>query len=192
MIILGIDPGTSLMGYAVVQSLGHEAKLLDMGVLRFNPRHSHYQRLLPIFEQVTRVIEQWKPEQLAIEAPFCGINVQSMLKLGRAQGVAMLAAVSHGVKVIEYEPTQIKLAVTGKGSATKQQVRNMLQCQVEIDPAMLESMEMDATDALGAAMCHHYSLLSTSPIPTVKKAKGRQSAKSWSSFVANNPDSVVG
>ena len=126
-IIIGIDPGTNVMGYGVLRIAGNKPELLAMGVLQLNKYDSHYLRLRRIFERVIGLIEQYLPDEMAIEAPFFGKNVQSMLKLGRAQGVAMAAALSRDIPITEYAPLKIKMSITGNGSATKEQVAAMLQ-----------------------------------------------------------------
>ena len=151
--ILGIDPGTTVLGYAVVHSTGTRLELSVMGVIELKKYGNHYEKLGKIYERVNSVIKEFKPEELSIEAPFFGKNVQSMLKLGRAQGVAMAAALSAGLPIFEYAPRKIKVAVTGSGSASKEQVAGILKHELHLTetPAFL-----DATDALGAAVCHFY------------------------------------
>lgn len=182
-IILGIDPGTNLMGYGLLQTGGKMPKLVAMGVIRLSKFENHYMRLRRIYESVTGLVEQYRPDELAIEAPFFGKNVQSMLKLGRAQGVAMAAVLAREIPITEYEPRKIKMAVTGNGSASKEQVREMLRRILGLDQQALEGLELDATDALAAALCHYYE--SSKPIKTT-------SASSWKDFVAKNPDRIKG
>jgi crossover junction endodeoxyribonuclease RuvC len=177
--ILGIDPGTAVLGYAVVRSTGTCLELLIMGVIELKKYGSHYEKLGKIYERVNSVIREFKPEELSIEAPFFGKNVQSMLKLGRAQGVAMAAAIVNGLPIFEYAPREIKTAVTGSGSASKEQVAGILKMELKITD-MPEYM--DATDALGAAVCHFYR---TRLISAKKEAKG------WEAFIKNNPDRVI-
>lgn len=182
-IILGIDPGTNVMGYAVLAVNGKTPSLEAMGVLRLDKFESHYLRLRRIFDRTLSLVEQYKPDEMAIEAPFFGKNVQSMLKLGRAQGVAMVAALERDVPIAEYEPRKIKVAITGNGSASKEQVREMLRRILRIDSEVLNQLELDATDALAAALCHFYE--STKPV----KVAG---PKSWKDFIAHNPERVKG
>ena len=179
-IIIGIDPGTNVMGYAILGIKGKRPALIAMGVIELSKFESHYLRLLRIYERVQGLVEQYLPDEMAIEAPFFGKNVQSMLKLGRAQGVAMAAALSRDVPITEYEPRKIKMAITGNGGASKEQVKEMLRRILVIpDESMLP--QLDATDALGAALCHYYE----SGKPAV--ARG---ASSWKAFIAAHPDKV--
>ena len=152
-IILGIDPGTNVMGYGVLRAVGNKAEMLHMGVIDMRKDHDPYLRLGKIHQQVTAIIDRFLPDEMAIEAPFFGKNVQSMLKLGRSQGVAIAAAVGHSVPVHEYAPMKIKMAITGQGQASKEQVAAMLQRLLRIDTEEMPKL-MDATDALGVAYCH--------------------------------------
>jgi len=152
-IILGIDPGTNVMGYGVIKVTGNKAELVVMGVIDMRKESDAYLRLGRIFERVTGIIDEYLPDEMAIEAPFFGKNVQSMLKLGRAQGVAIAAAIHHDVPIHEYAPLKIKMAITGNGSASKEQVAGMLQRLLHIEKEDMPKF-MDATDALGAAYCH--------------------------------------
>lgn len=179
-IIIGIDPGTNVMGYAILGVKGKKPALIAMGVIELNKFESHYLRLRRIYDRVLGLVDQYLPDEMAIEAPFFGKNVQSMLKLGRAQGVAMAAALSRDVPITEYEPRKIKMAITGNGAASKEQVKELLRRILNIpDESMLP--QLDATDALGAALCHYYE----SAKPAV--ARG---ASSWKSFIASHPDRV--
>lgn len=184
-IIIGIDPGTNLMGYGILRIYGpasrRKLEMVTMGVIRLNKFEDHYMRLHRIYERVLSLVEQYLPDEMAIEAPFFGKNVQSMLKLGRAQGVAIAAALARDVPIAEYEPRSIKMAITGNGGASKEQVREMLRRILNIPDSSLEGLELDATDALAAALCHHYE--STRPLP-------RKSASSWKDFIQKNPDRV--
>ncbi len=179
-IIIGIDPGTNVMGYGILGISGKTPELIALGVVKLNKFDSHYLRLLRIHERVIGLVEQYLPDEMAIEAPFFGKNVQSMLKLGRAQGVAMAAALSRDIPITEYEPRKIKMAITGNGAASKEQVREMLRRILKIPDSKLE-IELDATDALAAALCHHYE--STRPVVAA-------GPKSWKDFIAKNPDRV--
>jgi crossover junction endodeoxyribonuclease RuvC len=180
-IILGIDPGTVVMGYGLIRVEGQRITLLDLGVLKPGKIKDNYKRLQLIFNTVSGLITQYKPTAFAIEAPFFGKNVQSMLKLGRAQGVSIAAAMRHGLDVTEYSPKKVKQAVTGNGNASKEQVMKMLQhlLQFKDSPKYL-----DATDALAVALCHH---LETSGNPSLKKG----GKKSWTDFIQQNPDRLV-
>ncbi len=179
-IILGIDPGTIVMGYGVLRIIDRKPYLEAMGVLQLDKYESHYLRLKKIFERVLQLIDQYHPDELAIEAPFFGKNVQSMLKLGRAQGVAMAAALEREVPIFEYEPKKIKMAITGNGNAAKEQVAGMLQRYLHI-PKENMLPQLDATDGLAAAMCHFYE--NSRPV-TEKKYSG------WKDFIAKNPGKV--
>ena len=152
-IILGIDPGTNLMGYGILRVMGNKAEMVSMGVIDMRKDSDPYLRLGKIHRRVTEIIDEFLPDEMAIEAPFFGKNVQSMLKLGRSQGVAIAAAVGHSVPVHEYAPMKIKMAITGQGSASKEQVAAMLQRLLRLDANTMPKF-MDATDALGVAYCH--------------------------------------
>ena len=152
-IILGIDPGTNVMGYGVLRTVGNKANVMAMGVIDMRKIADPYLRLGKIFERVTGIIDEYLPDEMAIEAPFFGKNVQSMLKLGRAQGVAIAAAIRHDVPIHEYAPLKIKMAITGQGQASKEQVADMLRRLLKLDEQDMPKF-MDATDALGAAYCH--------------------------------------
>ena len=179
-LIIGIDPGTNVMGYGILGIKGKRPSMVAMGVPKLSKYDNHHMRLARIHDRVRQLVEQYSPDEMAIEAPFFGKNVQSMLKLGRAQGVAIAAAISRGVSIVEYEPRKIKMAITGNGGASKEQVQEML---IRILGMSRESLlpELDATDALAAALCHFYE--STRPIPAA-------SASSWKEFIARNPDKV--
>ncbi|MDD6471951.1 MAG: crossover junction endodeoxyribonuclease RuvC [Bacteroidales bacterium] len=156
-IILGIDPGTTIMGYGVIRVVGTKAEMIAMGVIDLRKYENHYLKLRHIHERVLGIIESYLPDELAIEAPFYGKNVQSMLKLGRAQGVAMAVALSRDIPITEYAPLKIKMAITGRGTASKEQVADMLQRMLHIDEKDMPHF-MDATDALGAAYCHYLQM----------------------------------
>lgn len=179
-IIIGIDPGTNLMGYGILGIIGKRTELIAMGVIQLSKFESHYLRLRRIYDRVLGLVEQYLPDEMAIEAPFFGKNVQSMLKLGRAQGVAMAAALARDVPITEYEPRKIKMAITGNGAASKEQVREMLKRILNISDEDL-TPQLDATDALGAALCHFYE--QSKPIAA-------HGAKSWKAFIAAHPDKV--
>lgn len=179
-IIIGIDPGTNVMGYGILRVVGKRPSMLAMGVIKLNKFETHYLRLRRIFDGVQSLINQYLPDEMAIEAPFFGKNVQSMLKLGRAQGVAMAAALTHDVPITEYEPRKIKMAITGNGAASKEQVQEMLRRILNIPREQLLP-ELDATDALAAALCHFYETSRTIP---------SAGPKSWKEFIAKNPDKV--
>ena len=152
-IILGIDPGTNVMGYGVLRVVGNKASMVCMGVVDLRKMSDPYLRLGKIFERVTGIIDEYLPDEMAIEAPFFGKNVQSMLKLGRAQGVAIAAAIRHDVPIHEYAPLKIKMAITGQGQASKEQVAAMMQRLLNIKKEDMPKFA-DATAALAAAYCH--------------------------------------
>jgi crossover junction endodeoxyribonuclease RuvC len=181
-IILGIDPGTLFMGYALMTVNGSTPKLLMMDVLKLSAKKDAYERLQKIHHTVCELIQTYQPTTFAIEAPFFGKNVQSMLKLGRAQGVAIAAAMQAGLTVTEYSPKKVKQSITGNGNADKEQVWKMLQRILHLDDS---PQSFDATDALAVALCHHYQ--STSVLANV--AKG---LKGWEDFIAKNPNRVSG
>ena len=183
MVIMGIDPGTNVMGYGVIECEGQKARMVAMGVIDMRKEDDPYLKLGHIFERVTGIIDEYLPDELAIEAPFFGKNVQSMLKLGRAQGVAIAAAIQHSVPIHEYAPMKIKMALTGTGTASKEQVAGMLQRILKIDKADMPKF-MDATDALAAAYCHF--MQRSSPLAGGKKYSG------WKDFVNKNKDKVRG
>ncbi|MEO6328289.1 MAG: crossover junction endodeoxyribonuclease RuvC [Ginsengibacter sp.] len=179
-IILGIDPGTLMMGFGLIEVNGNNITLIVMDVLKLSSKKDAYERLQIIHHKVCELVKIHRPQQLAIEAPFFGKNVQSMLKLGRAQGVAIAAAMQAGVPVTEYSPRKIKQSITGNGNADKLQVMKMLQRIVSFnnDPKYL-----DATDALAVAVCHHFQN-NTMVANTSNKVKG------WKDFLTKNPGRV--
>ncbi len=177
-IILGIDPGTTVMGFGMIKVTGNDMQLLLMDELILNKYESHYLRLKKIFERTSQIIEEYHPDELAIEAPFFGKNVQSMLKLGRAQGVAMAAGLKYEVPITEYLPKKVKMAVVGNGNASKEQVSAMLQRMFKIK---VMPTKLDATDGLAVAVCHHYNS---------GKISGGKKYGSWKSFISNNPGKI--
>ena len=179
-IILGIDPGKNLMGYGVLRVTGNKAVMETMGVIDLRKYAGPYLKLGRIFERVTGIIESYLPDEMAIEAPFFGKNVQSMLKLGRAQGVAIAAAIHRDIPITEYAPLKIKMAITGNGQASKEQVADMLKRMLHIpDNEMLPFM--DATDGLAAAYCHYLQ----AGRPTLAKEYS-----GWKDFINKNPDKI--
>ncbi|MCM1022345.1 MAG: crossover junction endodeoxyribonuclease RuvC [Muribaculum sp.] len=179
-IIIGIDPGTNVMGYGILGVKATTPSVIAMGVIQLSKFDSHYLRLGHIFKRVQGILEQYIPDEMALEAPFFGKNVQSMLKLGRAQGVAMAAAISRDISVTEYEPRKIKMSITGNGAAAKEQVQEMLRRILNIPKENLLP-QLDATDALAAALCHFYE----SSKPTIARGP-----RSWKEFIAKNPDRI--
>ena len=177
-IILGIDPGTNLMGYGIIDAKSNQPEMIALGVIELSKYKDHYSKLKHIFERTLSLIDQYLPDELAIEAPFFGKNVQSMLKLGRAQGVAMAACLYRSIPIFEYSPKKIKLAITGNGNASKEQVASFLKSSLKIEKL---PNQLDATDGLAAAVCHFYQKDLT--------IKGN-SAKSWKEFINKNPNRV--
>lgn len=189
-IILGIDPGTTVMGYGVIQTTGKKAVVLSLGVLKLDKYDDYALKLKKIFERTVGLIDEYHPDELAIEAPFYGKNVQSMLKLGRAQGVAIAAAMSRELAVVEYAPKKIKLAVTGNGNASKDQVAASLMQQLKFE---YNNEYSDATDGLAAAYCHF--MQKSLKIPALEskgksKIPSKKKASSWEAFVTQNPTKI--
>lgn len=178
-VILGIDPGTTIMGFGIIKILGREMHFVQMNELMLSKYDNHYIKLKVIFERTLEIIETHLPDELAIEAPFFGKNVQSMLKLGRAQGVAMAAALSRGIPITEYEPKKVKMSITGNGNASKEQVAKMLQQLLRFQTI---PKNLDSTDGLAVAVCHHFNQGKTQP----DKGYG-----SWASFVAQNQNRIT-
>jgi crossover junction endodeoxyribonuclease RuvC len=183
-VIMGIDPGTEVLGWGVILARGAGIEVLGVGVLRLKKYGGHYERLGAIYAGVGGLIERYGVEEMALESPFLGKNVQSMLKLGRAQGVSMAAGVVRGVSIYEYAPQKIKLAITGNGGATKEQVSWMLGRLLGI---ALKEAELDATDGLAAAICHRHS---QSPAVAGDLARGAPGG-GWKEYVERNPEKVV-
>jgi crossover junction endodeoxyribonuclease RuvC len=190
LIILGIDPGTLVMGYSVIAVQGKTLTVKVVDVLRLSDKKDHYERLYKIHEKITEVVEAFRPSEFAIEAPFFGKNVQSMLKLGRAQGVAIAAAMNKGLPVTEYSPKKVKQSITGNGNADKEQVWKMLQ-QLTYLPQ--RPQYFDATDALAVAVCHYFQGGGPAELAPSAPAKSgvKKKAASWESFVAANGHRVV-
>jgi crossover junction endodeoxyribonuclease RuvC len=173
-IILGLDPGTTIMGYGVICIKGSRLELIQYGVIHLSKYEGHALKLKKIFERVLSLLDEYHPDEVALEAPFYGKNVQSMLKLGRAQGVAMAAALYRDIPIIEYAPKKVKQSVTGNGNASKEQVAKMLMTLFTIKeiPKLL-----DATDALAVAVCHHF-----------QKGELKSKTSTWTSFLKDNPE----
>ncbi len=183
MIIVGIDPGTTIMGYGVIRTTGKtKVEMLEMGALHLAKFNDHALKLKRIHDRVASLIETHAPDHLAVEAPFFGKNVQSMLKLGRAQGVALAAALAREVPIAEYAPRRIKQSITGQGGASKEQVAAMVARLLGLSPADLPK-ELDATDGLAVALCHHYALA---------KPEMRAGQSGWAAFIATNAHRVKG
>lgn len=187
-IILGIDPGTLVMGYGLIAVNKNKVSLVEMGVLQLSKHDDHAERLELIYRKMETLITLHKPSAVAIEAPFFGKNVQSMLKLGRAQGVAIAAAMKFGLRAEEYAPRKIKQSITGRGNASKEQLWEMLQHTLGFQE---DVKFMDATDAVGVALCHHYQTRMPVPKTPVKKTTAKAKKTSWAAFLSENPDRIV-
>ena len=175
-IILGIDPGTTIMGYGLIHVKGNKMEMITMGVLHLSKLNSHADKLKRIFERTLALIDEYKADEMALEAPFFGKNVQSMLKLGRAQGVAMAAGLYRDIPIFEYAPKKIKMSITGQGTASKEQVAAMLKSLLKINDM---PKHLDASDGLAAAVCHYFQK---------GKISDGKSYSSWNSFLKDNPD----
>lgn len=178
---MGIDPGTNVMGYALLSVDAGKPNLMLMGVIKLSKFEDHYLRLRRIYERVHQLVTQHLPDELAIEAPFFGKNVQSMLKLGRAQGVAMAAALTRDIPIAEYPPRSVKQSITGVGSASKEQVANMLQHLLRIPDEKMPAL-LDATDALAVALTHFYE---------TGKLQLPKGPRTWAEFLSKNPDRLA-
>lgn len=176
-IILGVDPGTKVLGFGLISVQKPKIIPIQYGILNLSNLDNQALKLKKIFEQISELIEEYSPDEVALEAPFYGQNVQVALKLGRAQGVAMLAALTREIPISEYAPRKIKQVVTGNGNASKEQVAKMLETLLEF--SLKEDVSLDATDALAVALCHHYQ----GNLP-------QNQSKSWEAFLKENPDRV--
>ncbi len=177
-IILGIDPGTTIMGYGVIEVTGKKARAVTLGVVNLRKIDDHYEKIMLVFKRTLGLIEEYHPDAMAIEAPFYGKNVQSMLKLGRAQGVAIAAALSKGIPIFEYAPRKIKMSITGQGSASKEQVAGLLKTLLQLKEL---PRDLDATDGLAAAFCHFLQQ---------ERPSGAQRSPSWKEYIRKNPGRI--
>ena len=177
-IILGLDPGTNLMGFGIIKRSGEKLKAIQYGVIKMDKEKNHLIKLKMIFDSINNLIDEFHPNEISIESPFFGKNVQSMLKLGRAQGVAMLAGEIKKIKITEYAPKKIKQSVTGNGNASKEQLSEMVKNILNLD--IKKNEKFDATDALGAAICHFY-----------QKSNNQTPKKSWKEYVISNPEKLI-
>lgn len=177
--IIGVDPGTNVLGYAIIDCTPKKPIVKDIGVIKLKSFEDHYTKLKEIYLQLQEIIETHLPGQMAIEAPFYGKNVQSMLKLGRAQGVAMAAAITMGIDITEYSPKKIKQAITGNGNASKEQVASMLNHRLNFT---INEHYLDATDALATAVCHHQQISGG--------GLGKTKTTSWKKFLSENPNRI--
>jgi crossover junction endodeoxyribonuclease RuvC len=177
-IILGIDPGTVVLGYGVVRISGNQLSLIEMGVLKLHTLPNHLERLGKIYHRINALIEEFHPQEVAVEAPFYGKDVQAMLKLGRAQGVALVSAINNGIPVFEYSPKKIKQSITGNGNSSKEQVSMMVKNLLKFTET---PKYLDSTDAVAAALCHYFQ--TNRPVST-------PGVKSWEEYIRKNPDKV--
>ena len=177
-IILGIDPGTSITGYGVIKTSGTVPDLIAIGSIDLSKYDDHYLKLKHIFDRTLGIIDEYNPDELAIEAPFYGKNVQSMLKLGRAQGAAIAAALSRALPIFEYAPRKIKMSITGQGAASKEQVAAMLMNILKFN---ISEIKLDATDGLAVALCHFYQ---------INNPANEKPFNSWKDFMNKNPKRV--
>lgn len=178
-VILGIDPGTNLMGYGVIHVVNNKELLESLGIIDMRKMDNHFLKLKHIFERTIQLIDGYKPDELAIEAPFQGKNVQSMLKLGRAQGAAIAAALTRNIPIFEYAPKKIKMSITGNGNAAKEQVAAMLMKILNFNEM---PKHLDATDGLAVALCHHYQ---------ANVITGGAAYRNWEDFLRKNPDKII-
>ena len=178
-IILGIDPGTNVLGFGIIKICGKVPELIDLGVIDMRRESDHFVKLRIITRKVGEIIDKYAPDDLAIEAPFYGKNPQVMLKLGRAQGAAISAAIQRDMPIFEYAPRKVKMSITGNGAATKEQLAMMLEKTLKIK---LNQTFLDATDALGIAVCHFHQLIN--PLSDL------ETSSSWEKFIKNNPDRI--
>lgn len=173
-IILGIDPGTNILGYGLIGITNKKMTLVSTGIVRMSKLENHQMKLKKIFESITHIIEEYYPDEVAVEAPFFGKNVQSMLKLGRAQGVAMAATLVKGLPIEEYSPRKVKQSITGNGASSKEQVAKMLQTILKLKTL---PKELDATDGIAVAICHYFQ----------KNQMKNNTYSGWADFLKNNP-----
>ncbi|MDP3397891.1 MAG: crossover junction endodeoxyribonuclease RuvC [Bacteroidales bacterium] len=190
-VILGIDPGTQMLGWGVIGIYGNKTHYISMGVFNLKKEIDHFSKIASVYREVDALIIKYKPDELAIEAPFYGKNIQSMLKLGRAQGAAISAALNHNMPITEYAPKKVKMSITGKGAASKEQVATVLLSILAVED---KPGSYDATDGLAVAFCHCLNRSSLINESTVKSSlsgtsKGKAGG-SWDAFVKNNPSRI--
>jgi crossover junction endodeoxyribonuclease RuvC len=185
-IILGVDPGTMVAGYGVIMVQNKQMKMLEYGVIHLSKYSTYQLKLEKLYSRMLQLIDQFAPDEMAIEDPFFGKNIQSMLKLGRAQGIVMAAALSRGIPIVEYAPRKIKQSVTGNGNASKEQVAHMTGTLLQVE---IDSPFFDATDALAIAICHHFH---ENALPGAPKTSSSKKSKKggWDAFVGENPDRI--
>jgi crossover junction endodeoxyribonuclease RuvC len=184
-IILGIDPGTRIMGYGIIGCTGKNYQLISLGVVHLEKLDDHAVRLKTIFDRTSALIEGFQPDEMAIEAPFYGKNVQSMLKLGRAQGVAIAAALQKSIPVSEYSPRKIKQSITGNGNASKEQVAALLEQMMTFESL---GKNLDATDGLAVALCHFFQAEPSGIASITHKKLAKSKAGAWTKFLTDNPE----
>ncbi len=177
---MGVDPGTNMLGYGIINAAGSDLTVVTLGVLKLVKYENHYQRLKKIFDKILSLIDTYHPDHFAVEAPFFGKNVQSMLKLGRAQGVCIAAALNREVPVYEYSPRKVKQSITGRGAASKEQVSGMLHHQLKFDN---ETFSLDATDALAVALCHYHNGM-------LLNVAAKEHYSGWDAFIRSNPGRI--
>ena len=177
-IILGLDPGTNLMGFGIIKKSENNLIPIQYGIIKLNKEKNHVKKLKIIYDSVSKLVKEFKPSEISIESPFFGKNVQSMLKLGRAQGAAMLAGEINKLKINEYAPKKIKQSVTGNGNASKEQLSQVVKRILNLN--LKKDEKLDATDALGAAICHFY-----------QKSDNQSPKKSWKQYVISNPEKLL-
>ncbi len=178
-IILGIDPGTKITGYALIRVRSNKVEIIQYGVIKLDKYKDHHLRLKKIQDRIKEIVSEFLPDEMAIEAQFYGKNVQAMLKLGRAQGVAIAACLEKDIPVVEYAPKKVKQSITGNGNASKEQVAEMIIREMKIRTK--DDFYLDSTDAIAVAMCHHY-----------QKGINQRSSKSWAKFAEENKDRIKG
>lgn len=176
--ILGIDPGSNIMGYGVIRINDGKVSIVALGVVKTSGFTGHYQKLSHIFSRTLYLVDEYKPDETALESPFFGKDIQAMLKLGRAQGVAMAASLYRGVPIFEYAPLRIKQAITGNGASSKEQVAYFLK---QMFGMTIMPSDLDATDGLAAAVCHYLQM---------KNPVSVKGAKNWEEYIKKNPDRV--
>jgi crossover junction endodeoxyribonuclease RuvC len=184
-VIIGVDPGTQIMGYGVISIQGQQITLVQYGVIHLSKYTTHELKLKKIFERISQLLTDYLPDEMAIEDPFYGKNPQSMLKLGRAQGVAMAAALARDIPIVEYSPKKVKQSVTGSGSASKEQVAYMLEKILKME---LSKEFFDATDGIAIAICHHYH--ANSPASAASTSSKKSKKGGWGAFISENPSRV--
>ncbi|MFI3330575.1 MAG: crossover junction endodeoxyribonuclease RuvC [Rikenellaceae bacterium] len=185
---MGIDPGTNRAGYGVIRVSGNKVECVCLGDIELHKYTDPYLKLARLFTRVSELIDSFAPDEVALESPFFGQNVQSMLKLGRAQGVAMAAALAKGLTVSEYAPRRVKQAVTGQGAASKEQVAALMQSFLKFD---YDPKRLDATDGLAVALCHYFTSNSALEQGKTAQVKPKRKSSSWESFLSANPDREI-